>query len=97
MARGLLLTLSGARKVREEINPTDIPHAKLGAPKCGGFLYGRTFGETAGIVCNECFEIVQMVSPGDLARVLADMALAARGGTDGFRSTIPSSFRSTPD
>jgi hypothetical protein len=67
---------------REEITPTNIPHAKFGAPRCGGFLYGRKVRETAGIICDECFQIVQMVSPaGDLRRTLNEMMSKAQSSS----------------
>jgi hypothetical protein len=62
-------------QVHEEILPTLIPHAEFGAPQCCGCLYGRIVAGTAGIICNECLEIVQMTPPDGLRRALDEMEL----------------------
>jgi hypothetical protein len=59
---------------REKIILTRIRHADFGAPACGGHLYGRSLRETAGIICDECLQIIQMVSPAELKHVLAEMS-----------------------
>ena len=71
--------------MREEIIPTLIPHAKFGAAQCPGRLYGRIIRKTAGIICDECLQIIRMVPPGDLRQVLDEMELrvkAASGGSE---------------
>jgi hypothetical protein len=61
--------------MHEEIIPTTIPHAKFGAPSCGGKLFGRiVLGSTGGIICDKCFRIVEMLPPGGLRETLGKMA-----------------------
>jgi hypothetical protein len=38
-------------------------------------MYGRIVRRTAGILCNECLEILQMVQPDGLRRALDEMEL----------------------
>lgn len=62
-------------QIHEKVIPTLIPHAKFGAPQCRGYLYGRTVMKTAGIVCNKCLEIIRLVRPGNLQRLMDEMEL----------------------
>jgi len=56
-------------------------------------LYGRTVRKTAGIICDECLQIIQMVPPKDLQRELNAMELqveAAQSVIAGRREDQPS-------
>jgi len=46
-----------------------IPHSQFGAPDCYGCLFGRIIGKHAGIICDECRKIIQMVPPEDLQHI----------------------------
>jgi hypothetical protein len=62
-------------QVHEETVPALIPHAEFGAPQCCGRLHERIVMKTAGIICNECREMIRIIPLGDLRRALDEMEL----------------------